>query len=795
MSATRRKISAEDDLEGRRARGEVACAECRRLKLKCSKEIPCKSCIRRGCPSICPNGSLSAGQGTRYVLADTSELWAKISEMGDRIRVLEDALAIFQAGVSSECHPLLQDDLLKIKFGPETHGPQPQARPPSPDLLDAFGTMTINGRGNEKYYGPSGGSETLFLASPGLDEYEENPKMVSVPPSVIRLSESFPFATSASDLSLDMLYSYLPEQPRAWSLCETYMQQGTWAFRPILRDELVDDYLTPIYKQLKDMQAQKPTDPISPHRLAFLFLVFAMGSIVDLTLEASSSQCNDYFQLGRAALSLQSVFDDPEIATVQAISLIAFYISSSGQTQTTDSTWSIMSLGCKIGQALGLHRDASRWDMGPKTVSRRRYLFWEMFSSETFYSISTGRPPAIRPSYVECQIPMAEPDASLYSRMEMDYYQWKYEFVRDVFTEVLEITMAAAPPPYKSILEIDRKLRAKTLPAHFNMFTSPEQDVAPADYMRGCVLGLYRSVVLMYVHRSFFAQAILDHPANPLRSPYAPSYLACYRVASGVIKSSLNHYTRFPQLCARWVTLWTHLFSAAIIVGCIVTRSPSSSMAPHAFIELGLACDLFQKGAIHSVRIQSGLGVLTRLREKANQVYSQFQSGIHRPSAPVGGDYGEDELALFGGQTRLLFSRLLNRSSSPHIPVTPTGVPNASTVASAWGDPFSDAHPSLVEYLSLLPPSQRPRASPSSSASPENIPFTPDSSTYYSDPVSMPPMTQGTEGFEMNTGEMTSPYLYDPMIGTGMSDMQMVGDSGIDEQWRFFLRESGLLNQ
>jgi hypothetical protein len=47
--------------------------------------------------------------------------------------------------------------------------------------------------------------------------------------------------------------------------------------------------------------------------------------------------------------------------------------------------------------------------------------------------------------------------------------------------------------------------------------------------------------------------------------------------------------------------------SFQVIVGCIVTRSPSSSMAPTAFIELGLACDLFEKGAKFSRRARSGL--------------------------------------------------------------------------------------------------------------------------------------------------------------------------------------------
>lgn len=51
---------------------------------------------------------------------------------------------------------------------------------------------------------------------------------------------------------------------------------------------------------------------------------------------------------------------------------------------------------------------------------------------------------------------------------------------------------------------------------------------------------------------------MLDHPVNPLKSPFAPSFLATYRCASGIIKASLNHFDRFPELCGRWWGIWTH---------------------------------------------------------------------------------------------------------------------------------------------------------------------------------------------------------------------------------------------
>lgn len=97
------------------------------------------------------------------MLADTSQLHTKIAEMGQRIRELEDALAIFQASVSNETHSLLREELLSIKFGPEK-GHVSQKEPParkesSEPPIDAFGTMTMGEGGEGKYFGPSAGSE------------------------------------------------------------------------------------------------------------------------------------------------------------------------------------------------------------------------------------------------------------------------------------------------------------------------------------------------------------------------------------------------------------------------------------------------------------------------------------------------------------------------------------------------------------------------------------------------------------------------------------------------------------
>ena len=74
-------------------------------------------------------------------------------------------------------------------------------------------------------------------------------------------------------------------------------------------------------------------------------------------------------------------------------------------------------------------------------------------------------------------------------------YRWKYEFAKEIFANVIESTLTAEPPSYQTILDLDRKVREKTLPAHLNVFMSPDDvNCTPSAYMRGCVLHTYRTV-------------------------------------------------------------------------------------------------------------------------------------------------------------------------------------------------------------------------------------------------------------------------------------------------------------
>ena len=95
------------------------------------------------------------------MLASTQELHEKISVLCNRVRELEDALRHSNSLVSPDRHPLLTDDLLQIKAPlqrePPSHRNVPKGHvkeeEPNGEIVDAFGSLSINSAGGTKYFG------------------------------------------------------------------------------------------------------------------------------------------------------------------------------------------------------------------------------------------------------------------------------------------------------------------------------------------------------------------------------------------------------------------------------------------------------------------------------------------------------------------------------------------------------------------------------------------------------------------------------------------------------------------
>ena len=86
-----------------------------------------------------------------------------------------------------------------------------------------------------------------------------------------------------------------------------------------------------------------------------MFMVLAIGSLMDSRLPSYSVEAEKYHQLARAALFQNSVFDEPTLGAVQALYLISFYLFFSDRHGSSGgSRWAIMGMAVKLAQSVSL---------------------------------------------------------------------------------------------------------------------------------------------------------------------------------------------------------------------------------------------------------------------------------------------------------------------------------------------------------------------------------------------------------------------------------------------------------
>lgn len=194
-------------------------------------------------------------------------------------------------------------------------------------------------------------------AADGVADAEED--IATLTAEISKLNITFPFAQNPEQNTetLNFLIDQLPPRARGSTLVETYFEHAAWLFSPLLRDELMEEFFTPIYKLVK---ANKDSggvtlDEVPPHRLAVLFGIFSIGSLMDLTLKPDNVESRRYYQLILASLSLRSIFDSPEMATVQSVMLMAHYHSIAGRKSYQDSCWMLCCVGSKLAQSVSGH--------------------------------------------------------------------------------------------------------------------------------------------------------------------------------------------------------------------------------------------------------------------------------------------------------------------------------------------------------------------------------------------------------------------------------------------------------
>ncbi|KAI6112556.1 fungal-specific transcription factor domain-containing protein [Pisolithus sp. B1] len=670
------------EIEQKRNSGQISCAECRRLKIKCDKQIPCQSCRRRGCAALCPNGSLSTGQGTRFVLAATEHLHHRLAKMSERIRQLEDALGELQAKHFAEPHPLLRPDLLEASQPGDNVGPSSAGDPAiverTPELVEALGTLSVSDSGTSRFFGPTGGSQCLLMIdyvpsedlADGSSDSMRDSKSPELPQEIEDFAPAFPFKPAHSNLNVETLVNkYLPTWERARYLSEAYLEQATSLFQSVSRDYILSELLPAYYVN----NAPHVTQAEKPHQLSLLFLIFATAALLDPNREPGSVEPEFYHRFARAAICLQSVMEKPSLETIQALHLLSVYNAVSGnelagKETSTETSWSLVTLAAHLAHTIGLHRDGLRWGLSPDVTARRQMVFWDLFVADVWNCLEAGRPPTFSLPYIDCQFPGGgSPHHKVHIGSDRKAFcsSWAFRFASDCVADVAARTLTSDPPSYSTILELDRKVRNFPVTEAAEEFAAAacgavlakpvDKDVGFMESMGRLIMSNAREVILLYIHRSYFVQAIIENPTNPLNSPYTPSFLAAYRASLTILRTVKVQYDLYPKLTARLWPLWTYAFSAGVVFGTIVTRGPRSPMASSAMKELHDARLLFSDASSHSRRAQRALPIINKLTERAHSALLHAQNdmpdGLGQQWLSAENE-DDDELAIFTGRMK-----------------------------------------------------------------------------------------------------------------------------------------------
>ncbi|WVQ91888.1 hypothetical protein IAS59_005693 [Cryptococcus gattii] len=685
---TRRTSAAESGKAGGKAdkgdkeksgRQSFSCAECRRLKLKCSREWPCTSCEKRGCAQICPSGEMRTGKGKRLILADTAELH-------ERISLLEVALSQSHAKTSSTPHPLLKSPYLFCPREPRSYGRNNfksngsgSGSGAEDELLQgAFGTLTIGKEGQATFVGSFAGSEYLREEGSGdeLVEPETGPNVVggenahghnatgqrqkalAAPPATAedRWSRNEPdsnlprlglysslFGGGKVKHDLEKLRDELPDyDSEGKALVMSYWENVNWQYQPIPRAMFENDHI---------LNAYDTESPPNAHKLACVFLVMALGSMFDLNRPPFHSRGEQLFILGRACISVAGI-EQASPATVQAMHLMGTYILNDKHGNGGEVFWPILGTAVKIALSLGLHRDGEHYGLSQYEVEERRQVWWEVVSYDRLQALCFGRPCSTSYKWSDTKIP----EVLELIGDETGFHRAKYmlmnlmERVIDVQTQVVPVSLTVVSQLDSDLREYKKNLPELLMPNVAISDLPLDPNVHPHLVIHRFGIRLQIAQMRLLLNRPLFARALKDAPGDPSHSKFGSSFVALFENAQEIIHLVKALVIYHPSLVARWWFFWFHAFSSAVCLAAIAIRAPQCAFASPSFHAMSIVCDI-SAAAREGCRAKKGLPILLRLRKRAHEALIAASRTKIKVAADGSGE--EDDLSHLVGSAKL----------------------------------------------------------------------------------------------------------------------------------------------
>jgi hypothetical protein len=617
---------------------------------------------------ICPDGVLVSGKGTRFILANTEQLHAKIHEMSEHIRRLEEAL---ETSGSTDSHPLLQPDMLNVKSTMELYG---VTQPKNGAACSASTSIPVSSErafDQEPFSIPddakwNNGSMSSVAAGKRRDDMMEA--------EIQRLNHSFPLGDGRTSMEPNLalreyIRNQLPTRQEIAYLWDQMQINASW------QCNLHPD--ATFFPNLVHHCYTTSLEELSPRRLALLFMLIAIGSLLDLNRPLNSTDSEKYHTLARAALCEISVLEDTTVETITALYYeLWFLLMFSEKRKSTSQAWAIMGLTTKLAQSIGLHRDGVGSKVIPEEVERRRSLFWELLCLDARFALTLGRPPSLSINHMDCSRPTYIPDPHCDNCESTHHYQsWKHSFYADCLYPIVD-ALSRPGIQYNTILELDKLVRNYPIPGPFQTHNPRSRIVL----LQQVSFTMTYESVLLQLHRTYFIRALSGpEEAFNKRHRYAPSVVAVWLGAVRMIAAMETLYHREPELSTRIVGFWSNTFSAVVALALLTSRAPFTCLSPAGLQELERA-RLLSKAVGRCPKGIDMIPMIETIIAKANNIFRRWYYGQEVPTLVLRHEDKHDPL----------IDELIKLGSSSFVPA-PSPPPT--------DDSFKDAHPILTQCI------------------------------------------------------------------------------------------------
>ena len=153
----------------------------------------------------------------------------------------------------------------------------------------------------------------------------------------------------------NIVTEYLPPINRAEAICRCFLESMSWMCHIVSLHHLLREIIPYVYSQRKRDGSSDASPYRGPHALALLFIVLAVGCLVDLSLPPYNSASQRYYVLSLAALGSQPIMEFVSLSTVKTLHLISIYCGMSGTETNMSNQYAVLNLASRLAQKASSH--------------------------------------------------------------------------------------------------------------------------------------------------------------------------------------------------------------------------------------------------------------------------------------------------------------------------------------------------------------------------------------------------------------------------------------------------------